>query len=224
MCNEQRLEHVFRGQKATWRHAFKFIRNKFRISKARKLLPAFSILNISIFRSISSRKVSEKKSRGSTGDDYTEPCSICRKNPAAANSRDSQGAAKDPLLLTSCGNCSATICTSAACAIRSANRDCWECNDCHQQRLDTTTGYLQAYDWIFERLNQKFSERASSAISTDKSEAEQRRCCSDVMWNSNGKSTCLVCFVAAGRLIVLMALMAHFDTIDLFGFSFQARQ
>lgn len=159
------------------------------------------------FFSFSSRKITDKKSKDSIAGDYPESCSICHKNRAAGASVGSQSAANGPLLLTSCGNCSASICTSPACAIRSANSDCWECNECHRQRLDTATGYLQAYDWIFERLNRKFSERASSAISSNKSEAERRRCCSNVMWSSNGKSICLVCFVVvAGRLIAPMLM------------------
>lgn len=159
--------------------------------------------------SVSFRKISGKKSKDSQSaiaGDSSNSCAICRKHRVAGDSSGSQSIANEPLLLTSCGNCSASICKSPACAIWSANRDCWECNDCHQrqqQQLNETTGYLQAYDWIFERLNRKFSERAS-AIPGDKSNVEQRRCCSNVMLDSNGNfiwffrfST--VCWRLAGR-------------------------
>lgn len=154
------------------------------------------------FKSISIlyfRKVSGKKPKDSITDrDY---CSICHKSSAAGTSNEIKNAANEPLLLTTCGHCSASICKSPTCAIWSANRDCWECNDCGQQQVDTSTGYLQAYDWIFERLNRKFSERAS-AIAREKSEVEQRRCCSNVMLDSNGNSIWLWCLFNSRSTIV----------------------
>lgn len=223
-CSPCAMKHDSRGQKATGN---KCPTNQ---SKVRNTTISTSenhfIKTISFFFSFSSRKISDKKSKDSIAGDYPESCSICHRNPAAGASDGSESAANGPLLLTSCGNCSASICTSPACAIRSAIRDSWECNECHRQRLDTATGYLQAYDWIFERLNRKFSERATSAISSNKSEAERRRCCSNVMWSSNGKSICLVCVVVvAGRLIapMLTAPLAS-GTIDSIGFSLQASQ
>lgn len=156
------------------------------IRQSIKMLPNHFISNrfpFCIFR-----KISGKKPKDSITDrDYSDSCSICHKSSAAGTSNEIKSTANEPLLLTTCGNCSASICKSPTCAIWSAKRDYWECNDCGQQQVDTSTGYLQAYDWIFERLNRKFSERAS-AIAKEKSEVEQRRCCSNVMLDSNGNS------------------------------------
>lgn len=139
------------------------------------------LYSYSAFVSFSFRKLSGKSSKDSTGAKSTESCSICHKTSASTSNAESL------LPLTVCGNCSASICQNTSCAIRLDGGNVWKCNVCHhRQQLNASANFLQSYDWIFERLNQKFSERAN-ANAKEQTEARTRRCCSNVMLDSNGK-------------------------------------
>lgn len=82
-------------------------------------------------------------------------CTICQRPFNVAESNRIEANIDN---IVSCSRCLSQTCKSPRCTIWLPKHDHWECSNCHH--FDCIS-YVRAYDWIFERLNQRFDDKAA---------------------------------------------------------------
>lgn len=126
------------------------------------------------------------KAERSNSDDKSpdDNCSICQSpfDTAASQSSPSDTNVGD---IVSCSQCLSHTCKNPRCTIWLPKYDHWECRNCHH--FDCVV-YVQAYDWIFERLSQRFDDKAAVARVTQTTPINDTHSKSedDVMLELNG--------------------------------------
>lgn len=83
-------------------------------------------------------------------------CTICQRPFNSAESSRTEAKIDN---IVSCRRCASQTCKSPRCTIWLPKHDHWECSNCHH--FDCIV-YVKAYDWIFERLNQRFDDKATA--------------------------------------------------------------
>lgn len=115
-----------------------------------------------------------------------EFCSVCQSPFNTAATADDSESEIDNIV--SCNRCSSQTCSSPQCAIWLPKHNRWECSNCHH--FDSVV-YVQSYDWLFERLSQRFDDKANVARVTNTTQINDTHTKTDddgVMLELNGNS------------------------------------
>lgn len=110
-------------------------------------------------------------------------CSVCRQPFVTSNNSGADSSNKN---FVTCNVCSSQICKiNPNCSVWLPKYNHWECSDCHQFN---TSAYVHAYDWIFERLTEKFrNKKIVTRATADRPSHELNRTSeNDVMLELNG--------------------------------------
>ncbi|XP_031621785.1 probable serine/threonine-protein kinase DDB_G0282963 isoform X3 [Contarinia nasturtii] len=136
---------------------FKKITDKKKIT-SKKLSSSADNLNIDLNSNITQPEVRSVCQRNSIQQaDPFDCCSVCQNPINIAVSDRAESIIEN---IVSCRHCLLQTCKSPQCSIWLQEQNCWECSNCHH--FDSVV-YVQAYDWIFDQLNQRFDAKSIDA-------------------------------------------------------------
>ncbi|XP_031621814.1 putative uncharacterized protein DDB_G0291812 isoform X7 [Contarinia nasturtii] len=125
---------------------------------SKKLSSSADNLNIDLNSNITQPEVRSVCQRNSIQQaDPFDCCSVCQNPINIAVSDRAESIIEN---IVSCRHCLLQTCKSPQCSIWLQEQNCWECSNCHH--FDSVV-YVQAYDWIFDQLNQRFDAKSIDA-------------------------------------------------------------